>query len=78
MLSGVSSCPMRVRSESDPSPIKNREHRNKEGVYPLTRCVLDPNPKSRPVFFLSDRGANFLKNRTKNGLGLGPETGVIP
>ena len=51
ILSGVSSYPMRMRSESDPNPIKNREHRNKEGVYPLTRCVSDPNPKSRPVFF---------------------------
>ena len=72
--------PMRMRSESDPNPIKNREHRNKEGVYPLTRCVSDPNPIIRPVFFYRIGERIFWKIGRKNGLGLGlgPETGVIP
>ena len=80
LLSGVSSYPMRMRSESDPNPIKNREHRNKEGVYPLTRCVSDPNPIIRPVFFYRIGERIFWKIGRKNGLGLGlgPETGVIP
>jgi len=53
-------------SVSDKKKEKKREHRNKEGVYPLTRCVFDPSF----VFKNSDGGAILFKK-------IGRDNGVV-